>query len=97
MFQLRDPIGIEFALRLRTLARKRQVLSRATGFSKSPTAWDSADTCEPPPPYVIRSRSRASQPSSIHGNILVGAPVLFSSIQFSWPLIACLTFGAHSI
>jgi hypothetical protein len=24
-----------------------------TRFSKSPTAWDSADTCEPPPPYLF--------------------------------------------
>jgi hypothetical protein len=32
------------------------------------------------------SRSRASQLSTIHGNILVGAPALFSSIQCSWPL-----------
>jgi hypothetical protein len=37
-------------------------------------------------PYLFRSRSRALQPTSIHGNILVGAPALFFSIQCSWPL-----------
>jgi hypothetical protein len=34
-FQLRDPIGIEFALRLRTLARKGQVAFRAPLASPS--------------------------------------------------------------
>ena len=84
-FQLRDRLGIEFGWGLRTLARKRHFALRwPLASPRSPTVWGSADPCEPPPAYLFRSRSRASQPSSIHGNI-VWAPALFSSILCSWP------------
>src|SRR5438874_8092324 len=67
---------IELASPLATTRRGCSLKRRNAFFKK----------CEPPPRYPFRSRSLASQLSSIHGNTVVGAPAWFSSIQCSWSL-----------
>src|SRR5438045_7395940 len=58
----------------------------ATPVSKLLDAWDSVDSYEPLPLCSCLSRSRALRQSSIHGNTVVGAQTLLSSIQCNWPL-----------
>src|SRR5215472_6168661 len=47
-------------------------------------------------PCSFPSRSRALRQFSTHGDIVVGAQTLFSSIQCNLPLSSCLIFGVHS-
>src|SRR5256886_2458030 len=96
-FQLRDPLGIESALRACTLARKCQL---AFG---SPLAFPGLQSLGTELIHASHLRDTLSGVDLPHHSYLQFTGILLSGHQHgsppfnvAGPLISCLTFGVHS-
>ena len=96
-FQLTDPIGIQFGLGLRTLARKRQFALR------SPLASPRLQPLRTELIHASHLRHTFSGVDLAHRSQLQFTGILLSGHQHcsppfnvAGPLIACLIFGVHS-